>query len=121
MSDHFELPDYLPSKYKNWFDFYKQVMEDIESSGHPFNDDSVIGISEHYSEADLAGHPKTVFTQRFKLSVLKIRAFDFIYSKLPTVEFLWKIENALQTLHLITDSEDKDMLMGLFSIYKTKP
>lgn len=124
MSEPIELPDYLPSRYKNWYDLYFQVIREFEKRGEPTPNNMEISLLDF--GYDLEHNDSPVFKQTYTIGELKIRAFDFLIEHLPTRNTVRDLEifykSGMNTGHPVInydrDEENEKALNNLFLIAK---
>lgn len=96
-----QLPDYLPSRYKNWLDVYLECAKVFSENGWPINEESKVkmydmGSYEEQQEMMLSyGEHATAFFQELPLTLIKARALDYILPNIPTLETMYKLRSNL--------------------------
>lgn len=98
MNNEIELPDYLPSKYKSWYHLYLEVDKGFKEKGFVINEETKVklfDLGSLYEQELLQTYSKEVlyFYQEFPMTLIKARALDYILSKIPDLETMYKIRN----------------------------
>lgn len=73
------LPDYLPSRFNSWLEFYIRL--ETAMRGRVYNDETIVDWGEF--DSDFIG---ATFIQKFKVGDVKAKAFDYIMTLLPEKE-----------------------------------
>lgn len=96
MSNEIQLPDYLPSRYKNWYHLYLEVEKIFTENGYELTEETKVRLSElpDFDEKEMS-EEAILFYQEFPLPVLKARALDFIMSKIPSFDDVIKMRHYL--------------------------
>lgn len=113
-----ELPDYLPSKYQNWFELYLAVVKVLEDQGG-INDETTVklydlGTKEEQQAFRENSEEVTYFYQHFPVTLIKSRALDYILGRMPNKEDLLKLYSAVVYNHYSSDSERSSMRAILY-------
>lgn len=97
MKDQVQLPDYLPSRYRSWYDLYLDILRSAKSQGTDLPDDTIVNLLDYgFEEESLKNiYSDTFFYQEWPLIVIKSRALDDVISQLPTLKELISIKRAL--------------------------
>lgn len=90
------LPDYLPSRYESWLEYYYEIVRIFKEQGRELNDETII---KRYDFGDYNEHKEmkkydqgiVSFYQEVPFMLIKSRALDFIISHLPTKSALYPI------------------------------
>lgn len=88
--DTVHLPDYLPSRFRNWLHFYTETLSLFKQHNWSLNDDTTIKYYEYGvydTDHELVEQLRdTAFVQEIKFLDVKLRAFDYLVSQLPAFE-----------------------------------
>lgn len=109
-----KLPDYLPARYQNWLDLYLDVIRQFKELGISINDETKVKLYElgDYNEQKemMAQYGEEIvhFFQEFPLTLIKARAFDFIFPNLPTQEDVYRFNYDLMTASMYSTSTNKN-------------
>lgn len=96
-----KLPDYLPSRYKNWLDLYLDVVKVFNESEWPINEETTVKLYEmaDYDEQRMFlmqyGAQAVHFYQEFPLTLIKSRALDQILPNLPTKDEIYHMQRSV--------------------------
>lgn len=121
-----QLPDFLPSRYKNWLELYLDVYRTMHESGCPINDETKVKLFEmgdHEEQKDLTsqyGEHIVAFYQEFPLILIKARALDFILPNLPTKDEMYSIYLGYMSAKHCTTTVEKNakIIEGILNICK---
>lgn len=114
-----ELPDYLPSQFKNWLDFYYEIknkgydqMETIELS--IWDDTKIEWRSQFNEDVD--------FYHKFPMWVVRERALNHLLTKLPDFDSMINlIDSYLSSRQNMGEiMENKEILDKILSICERK-
>ena len=90
MPQEIQLPDYLPSRYKNWLHLYLTIKRELGNRGEDVDIMESVKLYEgqDYEERQMS-REMIDFYQQFPVQLIKARALDFVLSKLPSFEDLY--------------------------------
>lgn len=116
-----KLPDYLPSRYKNWLDFYQQFVEVSSNRGFIINEETKVCVYDcmDYHEREALKMHEVKFYQEFPLIVIKARALDYILSESPSYEDILHLKHSVLSTHLASVDLNK-ILNGLLNVATRK-
>lgn len=109
-----QLPDYLPARYKNWLELYLDVIRQFKEHGCKINEETKVKLYElgDYKEQQQMmlqyGDEVVHFYQEFPLTLIKARAFDFIFPNLPTQEDVYRFNYDLMAASAYSASVNKN-------------
>jgi hypothetical protein len=105
-----QLPDFLPSRYPNWLVLYLDVIRQFNEHGVPVNEGTKVKLYElgdYNEQTELRlhyGDEVVHYYQEFPLTIIKARAFDFIFPNLPTQEDVYRFNRDIMTASMYSNS-----------------